>query len=171
MNKKLAISLAVLVTVLLVVIYADQNNARKTLPQGLAPSPPGTITTIKPETPGSALGTYPDQPVSSVSSSAMSIKYLIDHRSALDGKTVMVKGFVVGNWADARNCPNPDLVELLCPQPFVFLSDSTDTNRHPYYDLQVRLNESDPGYLIGQTVTIRGVVEGSKEGVMFIKLY
>lgn len=170
MNKKLAIGLAVLVVGLFIAIYSGQNSARKTLNQPPQTTPNGTVTT-SPEPGNSGLATYPNQPISALPNSAITVKYLIDHRSALNGKTVTVKGLVVANWADARNCPSPDLVELLCPQPFIFLADSTDPNRDPYYDLRVRLNEEDKGYAIGKNVTIKGIVEGSKESVLFVKSY
>lgn len=130
---------------------------------------PGTSPdTIQPEDPNSGLETIPNISVKSFPTDTVSVKYLIEHRSALNGEMVTVKGVIVASWLDPARCsPN---AEYLCPQPVIFLADTSDTNRDPYYNLQVRFVEGQEDdlhnqYRINQTAEIRGKVSGTRDSV------
>ena len=125
-------------------------------------------TIINPEPNNPAPSQNPDYPLTSVPTSAISVKYLIEHRSALNGKIVKVKGVVVADWTDASRCP-PN-AELDCPQAVIVIADNS---AELYSDMQLRvlLNDGDKSYHLVQSVEITGMVEGSKESVMLIKTY
>src|SRR3989338_4278817 len=120
-----------------------------------------TDSVIQPVDPNSGTFRIQDNPLSVVPASAISVEYLIEHRSALNGKTVKVKCVVVVDWTDASRCS--PYAEMLCPQPIIYIADSALDSRPTYYDLRVVLSEGDTSYKIGQSVEIKGTVEGSTE--------
>lgn len=133
------------------------------------------VTGITAPEPTNGLTARPDLPLVSVPGPVVSVKFVIEHRSALSGKTLTVRGVVVASWLDSAKCPPQNLTNLLCPQPRIFLADSASADRDPY-DLQVSLDEAliekeAKNYRIGQMVEIKGTVIGDKTMVSFVKLY
>ena len=130
---------------------------------------------IEPEDPSKiGLSSYPDLPLDLVPSTPIAVRYLIEHRSALNEKVVTVNGIIVASWLDESKCPQN--VGLLCPQPRIFLADTNNEDRNPYYDLDVKVGEEDKiselkkDYPIGNRITIKVLVYGYKTGVSAIKI-
>ncbi len=124
----------------------------------------------EPENPeDSGLAKYPDEPLNTIPATPMSIQYLIEHRSALNDKVVTIKGIVVADWRDEKKCSVH--AESLCPQPKIFLSDTSGDTRSPHYDLLVQLDEKDHDYVIGQLVELHGTVYGYNTVVQLTKKY
>ena len=136
---------------------------------GITPDTSPSITRVMPEPSNSGFPTYPDKPLASAPSSAMSVQYLNEHRSALNGKTVRVRGYVINSWADPSKCS--PYAEMMCPRPVIFLADSNQPSSNPYYNLHVRLSEEDTSYSVGQKVEIKGIVSASGDSIQLIKIY
>lgn len=171
MNKKIVL---ILVAVAIILaggfVYAKRNGGLQNI-IGKTPSQTTGGVIIKPEDPNkTGIPTYPDKPISPAPTSAISVQYLIEHRSALNNKIVKVKGVVVADWTDDSRC-RPDITEMLCPQPIIFIADSSSANRDLYSDLRVVLNETDKSYKLGQTVEIKGTVNADTYNVILIKSY
>jgi len=115
--------------------------------------PQDTRTTTK------GLALYPDNLINSLPTEAIPVKYLIEHRSALNGKTIQVKGIVA------------DTIFGTDAQPSIIIADSNAANRDKNYDLRIGLNETDQNYTIGQTVVVKGVIDGSRVSVFMRKVY
>ena len=124
---------------------------------------------VEPEDPEkSGLYNYPDYQLDSIPSTPISVKYLVEHRSALNEKVVTVNGIVVANWLKMK-CP--ENAELLCPQPRIFLADSMKEDRDPYYDLDMTVSEEEKSYEVGETVEVKITVYGDKIHVYAEKIY
>lgn len=130
-----------------------------------------SIVTVQPEDPNKVgLAPYPDLPLTSISQQPLSVKFVVEHRSALNGKTISIRGIVVATLLGEKACP-PD--RGMCAQPSIFLADTTDKNRNPLYDLQVRIGEEEQekSYLIGKTTELQVVVDGGKVHIVARKTY
>lgn len=168
------IFLALILVSILAVVYIQtktlwQTNSVITTPkQNNTSVSPGAIQPLVPK--NSGLLIIPDISKKPVLTDTMSVKYLIEHRSALNEKTVKVRGVVVANLTDNSRC-RPDITEMLCPQPIIYIADSASADRPADYDLRVVLGEEDKSYQLGQSVEIKGIVEGNTESVLLIKAY
>ena len=79
----------------------------------------------------------------------MSVKFLVEHRTALNGKTVTVRGFVVSSFPEKVICRNDEMIP--CPlTPSISLADTIDNERNRDYDVGMILKEREAGYSIGQ---------------------
>ncbi len=127
--------------------------------------------TIQPEDPNEAgLAPYPDLSVGSLPQEPIPVKYVVEHRSALNGSMVKVSGYVISTLLGEKACPPG---RGMCTQPSVFLADSTEDTRDPLYDLRVLVNdkEQERDYQIGNQVVIPVIVDGSKVAVIGRKAY
>jgi hypothetical protein len=125
---------------------------------------------VEPEDPTQiGLAPYPDEPLSTVPNEPISTKEVIEHRSALNGQTVQVRGIIVATWLGEKACP-PD--RGMCTQPSLFLADTTDTSRDPFYDVRVLVSEAEQeaDYPIGETVALKVLVQGDKTGLILQKV-
>lgn len=118
------------------------------------------------------LSSYPDLPLELIPSTPIDIKFLIEHRSALNENVVTVNGIIVASWLEESKCPQN--VGLLCPQPRIFLADTDNEDRNPHYDLDVKVGEEDAiselkkDYTVGKRIAIRVIVYGDKTSVSAI---
>ena len=130
----------------------------------------GTVT-IQPEDPNKAgLAPYPDLSFILLPTEPVSVKFVVEHRSALNGKTITIRGVVVGTLLGEKACP-PD--RGMCAQPSIFLADTTGESRNKLYDLRMLVSEEEQesNYLVGKTVVVQVVVDGSKVAVVARKTY
>jgi hypothetical protein len=102
----------------------------------------------------------PDLPLEQEITGAVSPRFVIQHRSALDGKKIAVRGLVVSSLTGEAACPPG---RGMCAQPRVTLSDGEDgVAPDPTFDLVVLLPEGDTGvYERGQEVELTGIVSAS----------
>lgn len=125
--------------------------------------------TVQPEDPNKiGFAPYPDYPLTSIPSAPITVKYLVEHRSALDGKTITVRGVVVGILSQEAACPPG---RGACGAPMIFLADSTKTDRDKYLDLGVVVSEEERGYTVGKNAEVMVVVSGSKTALNLAKVY
>lgn len=121
--------------------------------------------TIQPEDPNTmGLAAYPDLSLTSLPQQPFSIKFVTEHRSALNGRTILTRGIIVSTLLGEKACP-PD--RGMCAQPSVFLADTAEKNRNELYDLRVLVGEEEQekSYPIGKTIDIQVVIDGSKTSV------
>jgi hypothetical protein len=115
-----------------------------------------------------------DHPLDSVPSTPVTPRFVLEHRSALDGKTVKVKGTVIrtGGRVAAGNPPPGGTTPMPGgnPQPRVFLAESPAKTDDPY-ELMVLLREGDDGPAVGETLEVEGVVESGPGAVILRRLY
>lgn len=128
----------------------------------------GTASTgvVQPEDPSQVgLAPYPDLPLDASIHDPMSVTYLIEHRSALNGQVVNVQGIVVATLLGEKACP-PDMG--MCAQPSVFLADTPDPGRDPLYDLRVLVmeNAAETDFPVGTLIVLRVQVSGEATGVV-----
>ncbi len=106
----------------------------------------------------------PDLPLEQAVTEAVTPRFVMEHRSALNEKKVTVRGTVVYVLLGDKACP-PD--RGMCAQPRVTLADSGDAARDAGYDLTVLLPEGDTAvYEIGQVAELTGTVSASAAGAV-----
>ena len=133
----------------------------------------GSVTsgTVTPEDPNKiGLASYPDLSLTSLPKEPMSVKFVVEHRSALNGKSITVRGVVVATVLGEKACP-PD--RGMCAEPSIYLADTTDGSRNNLYDLRVLVSqeEKEINYSIGKTLVLQVAVNGSKVAVVARKTY
>lgn len=143
-------------------------------PGGIAPSDPienGGKGTVGSPQPGiSHLAQIPDLTVSGKLISPMTVKYVVEHRSALNGKTITVTGYVVTNYLKQPTCDQGQPCPAMFMLPQIVLADSPGDTRNKDYDLSYAfLNDQgkveDSYYPVGQITTVIGIVEGSRDDI------
>ncbi len=152
------------------VVGAIDVTSIKEIADGNAQSNTGT-STIRPEDPNkTGLAPYPDLPLTSLPQRSFSIKFVNEHRSALNGRTILTRGIIVGTLLGEKACP-PD--RGMCAQPSIFLADTAGENRNKLYDLRVLVGEEEQekSYPIGKTIDLQVVIDGSKIAVIARKTY
>ncbi len=152
-NKNSIKSGIILISALLLILTACVQNA--------VPVQTGTIVSMNSNESG--LASYPDFPLDSVPTAPISVKFLVEHRTALNGKTVAVQG-VVTLAALGKNACSPEVC-----RPRIFLADTMTETRDKNYDTMVLVSEKDIGYSLGQSVLIKGIVDSSKINVVVEK--
>lgn len=142
----------------------------------MACDPEGTGTgtgVVSPILPGqSDMAKVPDQRLTAVPDpkTPVPVKYVVEHRSALNEKTVSMSGVVVANWLTQEKCTGQRcaLTESNM-QPAIILADTADPSRNQLYDVRVIVPEGAQipagQYPVGVAATVTGRVSGSLEGV------
>jgi hypothetical protein len=130
---------------------------------------PGVISSgvLPPDTPVSGPQTgLPDEPLLPPAQ-VQSVKFVMEHRTALDGQRVTVHGIIVYALPPAKACPPG---QGACAQPRIIIADTAEASRNKAYDLTILLPEDDQtAYAEGQIVDISGTVSGSADGVTVMK--
>jgi hypothetical protein len=129
-----------------------------------------STTVVEPEDPQHiGLAPYPDEPLAALPTGPISVKELVEHRSALNGRTVWLRGVVVATLLGEKACP-PD--RGMCAPPSIFLAETTDANRNPHYDLHIVVSEAEQeaNYPIGETIELAVKVQGNKTGLSLQKV-
>ena len=103
----------------------------------------------------------------------LSVKEVIEHRSALNGKLITVKGYVVATLLGEDACPtikkgDSGLVPAQgsCGRPRIFLADTADAARDAQYDFMILVSETEDNYKKGQQVEVTGSISASKVAVI-----
>lgn len=129
--------------------------------------------TVQPNVTGSdssQLARYPDKPIGTLPAQPVSMHYVVEHRSALNGKTITVKGIVANTvWPSTGN-PSSGEPSMSNPQPRIFLADNLRRRRDKNFDLMVLLREGERIYVIGQGVKIKVRVDSNRTAVMMRKV-
>jgi hypothetical protein len=117
------------------------------------------------------LSHYPDNPLRVTPTEPITVTYLLEHRSALNGKMVRVRGVVVRTLLGEAACPSgaAGVPPGACAQPSIYLTDEGKEPREANDDLRVLISASETGYQVGQVVMIQGTVFGSPSAVLLVK--
>jgi hypothetical protein len=128
--------------------------------------PAVSVQPVDPRTAGLAL--YPDEPLTALPAGPLSMRFLVEHRSALVGQAVEARGVVVlAKLGEAACSP----VRGGCGEPYLYLADTPDADRDENYDILVRLGRDETNYRVGETVRIRGIVHASKVAMYLRKAH
>ena len=131
----------------------------------------GRLPTMDGHSGQASLDAIPDRPLEASPSAPISPRFVIEHRSALNGRLVTVRGMVVGTVAPDTGSPRTGGVTpspSQHPQPRIRLADADDRDRDVLYDLTVLLPEGHEGYPGGQLVTVSGTVDGNRRAVVLM---
>lgn len=109
----------------------------------------------------SGLSDYPDRPLDETPRAPVAPRFVVEHRTALKGREVTVRGLVVASMP----APHAGV------RPRFFMAETSEPGRDNNYDLMVMLAEDDEGHAVGEEVEVRGTVESSKVAVYLSKSY
>ena len=135
--------------------------------QGSPQSSPTQSSTLHPQRENKTLG--PDLPLDSVPKGIVSVRFVVGHRSALNGLIVCVRGVVTAAVFGKAACP---LDRGMCMQPSVILADS-ELGKGPLRDsirVLVLASEKQQDYSIGKLSEVWGVVHGNETAVQLTKV-
>jgi hypothetical protein len=108
------------------------------------------------------LAKYPDEPLDAEPAGPRSVSFVIDHRSALNGKTVTVHGTVIS--FVKGGCPTNPMMKMPCMLPRVVLAEVDAPDRDQNRDLAVMLPmDNKQIYEQGQPAEITGIVSGNRD--------
>ncbi|MBI1972866.1 hypothetical protein HYS50_02590 [Candidatus Woesearchaeota archaeon] len=135
---------------------------------------PAVRVTIVQNNQNGGLANYPDLPLADIPP-ILSVKEVVEHRSALHGKTITVSGFVIETLLGGESCPSSagnnvqTLIPGSCAQPRIKVADTLDQSRDLKYDVIILVSEEEEGYSVGQPVEVKGIVFASKVAVYLEK--
>lgn len=134
----------------------------------------GTSTgTIVPEDPAKVgLTQVPDLPIDKGLTEPLTVSFVVEHRSALNEKTIRVKGQVKGALLGKDACPGITKEGVgvgMCGQPTVTLSDPENQDYRYVLPVTVGEDEGYDLYPIGGMVEITGTVNGNNLAVLMFK--
>jgi hypothetical protein len=141
-----------------------------TVTSGSAPGESGKVTT--PDNSSLVgLSHYPDNLLRSMPTEPITVTYLIEHRSALNGKMVRVRGVIVRTLLGEAACPSggAGVPPGTCAQPSIYLTDEGKEPRDANANIRILVNASDTSYYVGQVVVIQGTVSGNQSAVLLVK--
>ena len=115
------------------------------------------------------LFSYPDLALDPLPAIIFTPKLVLEHRSALNKKTIPLRGVVVFTLLGEEACP-PD--RGACARPRIYIGESLDPNRDKAYDIMVLLSEGDStSYVIGDSAQVNGTVFGTRTSLYLEKTY
>lgn len=120
------------------------------------------------------LAKYKDKKIDSLPRKAVSAKYVVEHRTALNDKTVSVSGVIVEVFNAPAAAPVDDnsvtgVRNMANPQPRIVIADESKSSRDKNRDLIVIVEEGDR-YAVGQKVNLKVRVESSRSAVVLRKV-
>lgn len=132
-------------------------------PRGTPQAPSPKASAAAPTEPSQVgLADYPDRPLEDAPRKPVTPAFVVEHRTALAGREVTVRGRVV----TVAAVPSGSAL------PRIFLAETAEPGRDKNYDLMVLLGEEDEGrHAVGDEVEIKGTVESSKVAVLLRKSY
>ena len=142
--------------------------AAQVAPTGESPQHARTqASTVQPQVENKALG--PDLPLRSVPPKVVSVRFIVDHRSALNQHTVRVRGIITAALLGDAACP-PD--RGMCMAPSIVLAESEPGKNRPACSVRVLMAKESKAqdYPIGKAVVLRVTVEGQVTGVVLTKV-
>jgi hypothetical protein len=139
----------------------------------VAPAPsqsaPAQGSSLQPQAASTSLG--PDLPLDSIPAKAVSVEFVVEHRSALNGHGVRVSGVISHALLGNAACP-PD--RGLCAQPSIFLADpergKDKANAGPEIRIIMPRDAKSADYPAGKAIELQATVQGSKGGLVLTKL-
>ncbi|HXM63903.1 MAG TPA: hypothetical protein VN950_23785 [Terriglobales bacterium] len=120
---------------------------------------------VQPET--KTLG--PDLPLSAMPTRPAGVCFVVEHRSALNRRTVRVHGIVAAALLGAAACP-PD--RGMCMPPSIILSESEPGKNRPACSVRILVSKDakQQDYPIGKAAEVRATVDGHATGVVLTRV-
>ncbi|MGB6677272.1 MAG: hypothetical protein WBE44_11320 [Terriglobales bacterium] len=137
-------------------------------PTGGAPqSRPTQGSTVQVQAESKTLG--PDLPLSAMPTRAVGVRFVVEHRSALNGRTVRVHGIVAAAFFGAAACP-PD--RGMCMPPSLILSESEPNKNRPASSVRILMPQDakQQDYPVGKALALRATVDGHTTGLVLTKV-
>ncbi len=132
---------------------------------GVLSTTSGVTSTLRSEE--APLYNVPDQPAPNPLPTSLSVRSLVEHRSALDRRMVVVAGVVV---AVVPYQPKPPQRGILDRLPEITLADTASPDRDRNYDVRVELRREDDGkYAVGERVEVAAQVSGGRVAIVLSK--
>lgn len=120
--------------------------------------------------PTGGLAKYKDKKIDSPPRKSVSAKYVVEHRSALNDKTVSLSGVIVEVlMPPADDDSTVGVRPMANPQPRIVVADESKSSRDKNRDLIVIVEENSR-YAVGQKVNLKVRVESSKSAVILRKV-
>ena len=116
------------------------------------------------------LAKYQDKKTDSLPTKFVSLKYVVQHRTALNDKTIQVSGIIVAVGQPSSGNSSGGTRSMKNAQPRIFIADSSKDSRDKNLDLMIIVGEADNNYSVGQKVTFKVKVSGSKTAVVLRKI-
>jgi hypothetical protein len=116
----------------------------------------------------------PDYPLDNVPTTPVSPQFVLEHRSALNGTTVRLRGTVVRMIGpDGGSSPTGGVAPLPGAhiQPRVFLAAGPAVGGQTAPELMLLLKEDDPGFPAGQIIEVDAAVEASAVAIVVTRVY
>jgi len=110
----------------------------------------------------------PDLPLNSIPTRAVHVRFVVEHRSALNEHKIRVRGVITAAFLGDAACP-PD--RGMCAQPSVILGDSEPCKNRLSCSIRVLMPEGTKpqDFPIGKLLELRATVSGHKTGVVMTK--
>jgi len=124
--------------------------------------------TVEPGDTQGGLALYPDLFLTSIPDEPVTVKFVVEHRSALNEKSIRVQGVVVGTLLGEAACPPG---RGACAQPRIFLADTNKNDRDKSYDIMILVSEEEKGYKVDDKIEVKVTVYSSKTTVYLQKVY
>jgi hypothetical protein len=104
-------------------------------------------------------------PLDAIPAKTVSVQFVVEHRSALNGHTLRLHGVVTSALLGDAACPSGS---GLCAQPSVFLADAPPERNQPARPIRILMPQDAKAadYPPGKVVDLRVAVQGSKNGVV-----
>lgn len=111
------------------------------------------------------LSNGPDEPLDAIPDTPQSVKFVVEHRTALNRKRMTVQGIVVSGTGSGQVCePGEPCYTRMT------IADSNGDDRDMNYDVPVAIGSGDNNaYITGQPVTLTGIVFATKDSVAMRK--
>lgn len=138
------------------------------VPAGKSPQfAPTRGPTLQPQVENKTLGA--DLPLSSVPTKPVSVRFVVDHRSALNRHTIRVRGIIIAALLGDAACP-PD--RGMCMAPSIVLAESDPDKHQPACSVRILMPKESKlqDYPIGKAVELRATVDGNKTAVVLTKV-
>lgn len=118
------------------------------------------------------LAKYPDNRLERPPFGPQTVKFVVDHRTALNDKHITVHGTIVSTLLGEQACPphTDPAMGRPCALPRITIADTPDAQRDMNYDVQILLRpDNRTAYATGQNVDITGTVVSGKSSVVVRK--
>ena len=115
---------------------------------------------------------FPDYSLDDVPAAPVSPQFVLEHRSALDGRTIRIRGTVLRLLTPVTPTPgvfNPQPGGYFVPR--VFLDAGPAGAGEPNNELMVLLRDDDTAYSAGQIIEVDAIVHASSVAIAVFRVY
>lgn len=103
-----------------------------------------------------------DLPRDSIPRQALSVRFVVEHRSRLNGHTIRVRGIITAALVGEAACPP---ARGMCAPNSIFLADSDASQRDSLIRVLLPQDARPEDFAVGKQLLMKVVVHGNKVGV------